>query len=307
MTFLNKKYLQYLPSKKFSYVILGFVTLGVIFLIGFFFFSTSINYFSSKKEGRLQTNSLTVNELLQLDTDGDGIQDWEEALWGTDKNNKATFDNVSDSVYIQNKKRELNIKEDATTSKNLSETEKFSREFFASFVAMKASGNVDPNTINNFSSALGQKIIYPSLIDSYSEKHVTTTPEDTKKTKLEYYSKVKKLFETYESKGIGDELSVMNDTLTLTSSTASKNRNLLNISNAYQDFAKKTVEIPVPASLISEHLKIANTSNNTGISIATMAKISTDPIIGISGLSQYQKYSEDFIKAVGDLELKLQQ
>jgi hypothetical protein len=33
-----------------------------------------------------------------------------------------------------------------------------------------------------------------------------------------------------------------------------------------------------------------------------MTKITKDPIVGLSGLSQYQKYSDDLVKAVSDLE-----
>ena len=54
------------------------------------------------------------------------------------------------------------------------------------------------------------------------------------------------------------------------------------------------------------HLHIANSSNNTGISVSNMAKITSDPVVGLSGLSQYQKYSDDLVKAVTDLETFLE-
>lgn len=306
MNFNKEKYIKYLPSKKFAYMLLGFLILGVIFLVIYFFFSSEGNFFSSKEKGKLKTENLTVNELIQKDTDEDGVFDWEESLWGTDKNNKASFDGLSDLAYIQNKKKELNINEDAKggSDEGLTETEKFAREFFASFVAMKAAGDVDTNTINNFSNALGEKIVYPSLIDSYLIKNVKTGSDDSIESQLTYYLEVKTIFEKYSSKGLGDELSEINNVLT-SQGAIIKNNKLMDISNAYQDFAKKTMELSVPKSLIENHLKIVNSANNTGISVTSMAKLSTDPIVGISGLSQYQKYSDEFIKAVEDLALEL--
>ena len=50
--------------------------------------------------------SLT-GSIIVVDTDGDGIADWEEALWGTDKNKKITFNDTPDATYIENKKKEL--------------------------------------------------------------------------------------------------------------------------------------------------------------------------------------------------------
>ena len=58
----------------------------------------------------------------------------------------------------------------------------------------------------------------------------------------------------------------------------------------------------VPQSLADYHLRIANSANDTGISVLNMGKVANDPIVGLSGLSQYQKYSDNLVKAVTDLE-----
>ena len=108
----------------------------------------------NKNNTALKVENPTLPDLIQRDTDGDGVPDWEEALWGTDKNKKITFNDTPDATYIENKKKELkiegNVIADAT---KLTETEKFAREFFTSYSAMKSSGQIDQNTINDFSSA----------------------------------------------------------------------------------------------------------------------------------------------------------
>ena len=297
---------KYLPSKKFIYLIVSFIVVGIILFVVFNVLFSKKSIFSSKKEGNIGVDRLSVLKLIQTDSDGDGIADWEETLWGTDKNNPSSFDGISDSKYIENKKKELNI--DTTKDENrLTETEKFAREFFSAYMAMKASGQVDATTINNFSNALGQKIANPAIIDQYSEKSIAIDSTnngagDPKK----YYAQVKALFDNYRSSGMGDELSMINNGLVTEAQNGGGDlsKKLTDISASYKDFASKLIKIPVPKSLIDDHLKVANNANNTGISVGEMSKVSADPIVGLSGLSQYQKYNNEFITSATDLETK---
>jgi hypothetical protein len=300
---INKKYL---PSKKFTITTAVCIVFTIIFVL---FFGSKKEKFVALGENNnlpLQNGKLTVNELTQKDSDGDGIPDWEEALWGTDKNKAVTFDGTPDAEYITNKKEALNLQADseATATENLTETDKFAREFFSAFTAMKENGQVDSGTINNFSSALGQKIVSTPLLDKYTEADVKIDQgSDANKNKT-YYFAVQKIFKADLSNGLGDELGITSDMLS--SSSAGDNviavAKLLDIANSYKDFAVKVIALPIPESLMQTHLKIVNSANNTGIAVSNMAKIVEDPVVGLSGLSQYQKYSNDFITIAKDLE-----
>ena len=300
---------KYLPSKQFIYSFITIIIVGLIIFGISSYFSRKNHYASPDSNKGLETGKLTLNNLLQKDTDGDGVMDWEEALWGTDPKNKATFDGTPDAEYIKKRKDALNINDssDGTDAKNLTETDKFSQEFFASMVAMKQSGQVDQNTIKNVSSALGQRIGDPTIPDQYTNKDLKLSKTDNKNTKVKYYSDLKTLFDKYKTSGLGDELSIVS---TISSSpnneldvnTAIK---LNSIANAYQDFAQKALNISVPSSLASNQLEIVNSANNTGLAVKNMTQISTDPIVGLSGLSQYKKYSDDLISSVGNLQKAL--
>jgi hypothetical protein len=246
---------------------------------------------------------------MQNDYDKDGVTDWEETLWGTDKNKKITFNDTPDATYIENKKKELKAEQGVSVSETkLTETEKFAREFFTSYSAMKSSGQVDNETINSFSNALGQKIVNPELIDRYLVTNVKITTSEDALIKQKYYQEMKSLFEQYKSAGIGEELSIVSGGLSQGNKINEEQKvKLTSIANAYQNFAKKSMELTVPKSLAEYHIKIANSSNNTGISVSGMGKIVNDPIVGLSGLSQYQKYSEDLIGSVNELERVIQQ
>ncbi len=311
MNFIKEKYSEYLPSRKFILITSSCIVLAIIIFAIFFMSSGGENFSSgnNKNNTALKIENQTISDLIQKDSDSDSIPDWEEDLWGTDKNKKMTFGDMSDATYIGNKKKELKI-EQSVNEKKLTETEKFAREFFTSYSAMKSSGEIDNDTINSFSNALGQKIVNPELIDRYTEADVKVGSTDNTASELKYYTDVKNLFKSYQSLGMGDELSIVSNSLISNSTSGTANNpdqysKLSIISGAYKNFAQKVMELSVPRSLTDYHLRIANSSNNTGISVLNMGKVINDPIVGLSGLSQYQKYSDDLVKAVSDLETVL--
>lgn len=279
----------------------------VVFFLIFYFVSRKEN-FQSKNEGvGLAVGEQTVLELIERDTDLDSIPDWEESLWGTNKTKPRTFDDIPDSVYIENKKKELNIEQEQN-DKSLTETEKFAREFFTAYTALKSSGQVDDEAINSFSNALGQKIVNPDLIDRYTENQALLTTTDTLTDKKKYYETLKKIFDSYRKTGLGEELDIVNSGLISYGSNGSSAdyQKLSVISTSYREFAEKVMLVKVPKSLLAYHIRIANSSNNLSISVGNMVKIINDPVVGLSGLSQYQKYSDDLAIAVGDLESYLE-
>jgi len=308
-----EKYKKYLPSRKFTLIGSFVVVLAVIIFVIFFMASSGENFKTGTEIDTLQlkVENQSLIEMVQNDLDKDGIPDWEETLWGTDKNKKITFADTPDGTYIENKKKELRTREDTSVEEaQLTETEKFAREFFTSYSAMKSSGQVDNDTINSFSNALGQKIVNPNLVDRYTNTDVKINNNDTLTAKQKYYETVQDLFKGYQSAGLGDELEIVSTEVASNGVTggagnAEQQAKLTEIANAYQDFGKKVMETSAPASLAEYHLRIANDANNTGISVSSMTKIIDDPIVGLSGLSQYQKYSDDLVKSVADLEAAL--
>lgn len=86
-----------LPSKKFVKIVggIGFIILA-IFLIKTF--AGKKVFYKSASKGHV----LVVGDAVEKDTDGDGLHDWEEGLWGTDPNNPDTDGNgVSDGQQIR--------------------------------------------------------------------------------------------------------------------------------------------------------------------------------------------------------------
>ncbi|MDP1729469.1 MAG: hypothetical protein Q8L27_04665, partial [archaeon] len=303
---INEKYKKYLPSKKFTYVVLTFIGTGIlVFIISTLLFGKN-SFFSKENQNKLATQKLTINELLQKDSDGDGVMDWEEGLWGTDPNNTKTFNDMPDAEYVKSKREALKTPGgNGLDNSSLTETDKFAQQFFASIAALKQNGQIDTNTINNISSTLGQNIVDPTIIDKYNNQDAKINGIDSIESQKTYYLTIKNLFTTYSKKGLGNETEITG-TLASSGITAEEKTKYTNqlaqIADAYQEYAQKIIETQVPRSLISYHIAIANSANNTGIAVRNMTKVTDDPIVGLSGLSQYQKYSEDLISSVGNLE-----
>ncbi len=297
---------KYFLGIRLNFLFLGIALIFIISLLFIFVSSQKVSFGKSEKNNpNLTISNQTIGELVQSDLDKDGIPDWEESLWGTDKNNKMTF-GIPDLEYVESKKQELDVQQ-AQNDKTLTETEKFAREFFASYSALQTSG-ASSEMVNNLSNKLGESIGNPNLPDIYTVSEVKTTNDITDISKIEYYSSVSDLYDKYEAKyKLGYELEMVSDELISHSSEKNSEsvKELYKIGEAYKSLAQDIMNLSVPKNLAGYHLEIANSAHNTGVSVLNMMKVTNDPVIGISGVSQYQKYSKDFEKAVSDLESSL--
>lgn len=302
---LNPKYKKYLPSKSFSLFVGGGMALTLIFFLIFGLSQGKEKFEATKGKGGLGAGSGTLSDLLQTDTDLDGVLDWEEALWGTDKTLKATFSGTPDAIYVKQRREALGVEEGNET---LNETDKFARVFFASYLALESAGG-DPETINSFSRAVGEKIGDPNLVDIFAEGDAEIITggdiDDIKK----YYVEIQEVFDKYRETGMGDEIDIVNSGMlnSAESMPEANSSELKLIGQAYKDFANQIMRISIPREYLSAHIKMANSAYNTGVSVLSMASITDDPIIGLGGVTQYQKYSEEFVAAAENLDEKLAQ
>lgn len=298
---LSKKYKQYLPSKHFVRVVGSGAAFALVLFLIFGVGNGKENFSKSKTKNINKVSS--VSDLLQIDTDGDGVMDWEESLWGTNKSNPSTYNDTPDAVYIKQQKEALNIEDNADT-KGLNETEEFAREFFASYTALQTYGT-DSTNISNFSRSIGERIGDPNLEDVYSANDIK--PAGSGKTDINnYYNSVQSLFDKYRNSGMGNEVNIVNAEIVAQSSGGSTDYSQLNsISKSYKNFAAELIKIPVPNTYSTYHLGMANAAYNTGVSISSLVKVSDDPLVGLAGLAQYQKYSDDLALTTANLEEKL--
>ena len=200
---------KYLPSRKF----IAIVTLIVVFIALFFTIKGVISLFHSRKV--FKSNGLvpvTVGEVIQKDSNYNGIADWEEYLWGLD----PTKNGPENKEYISSKKAVLaqsgSISTPTDDSKAISENEALSREFFATIVSLQQTGSLDENSLKSISDSIGQKIIATPIADVYIKANLKIVADSTKANNA-YYDAYNALVNKYANEDMGSELTLISQGL----------------------------------------------------------------------------------------------
>lgn len=276
---------EYLPSKKFITIVLS-----VVVIISLFFAVKGLfKLIGSKSNKNNSPSKVTViGDLIQKDTNKNGIPDWEEYLWGLDPSKNG----AENKEYILSKKNSLMKNGEITNgdeSKTVSDNEMLSQEFFAAIISLQQSGQLDETSMKAISEAVGKNVEATPIPDIYTENMLTLKGDSTL-NKDAYYKDLSDLVKKYKDADIGSELTFIiqglsnNDPQALYAAQT--------VADAYIDFGGELIKIPVPRGLYKDHLNAANNYQKVGQSIKDLTKILTDPLIGMKALVNYKNYSD---------------
>jgi len=289
---------KYLPSKQFQARVLI-----LLILVGLFLGITELTHFIKKKIAvkKGAEDTLIVKDLVLQDSNVNGIPDWEESLWGLDP-----YENGPENKAFILAKRESLAKDTSVPvltdeGINSKENEALSKEFFAVIMSLQQTGNLNEDTMNAVSKAVGQKIVAEPIADIYT-KEMLTIKDDEDFGNLDYFSKYINLNVEYAKKNMGDELFFIETAINNNDKTALKL--VVNIANTYRDYSKDLMNIAVPSDLASTHLSLANNYEKVAQSIYSLTKLFDEPIEGMKGIVNYNKYSEALVLDIGSLSDK---
>ena len=298
---------NYLPSRHLIKMA-SFCALGlVVVFVGQKLITRAENRKLAASQAQQQSSDYTgklisISDLTEKDTDSDGVPDWEEALWGTDPNKADTDGNgTSDKAEIDQKKATLAKKNpDVTSDASLTETESFSHELFASIAALKESGNLNDQSIQDLAQTISQNAGDKQIIaDSYTTDDVKVSA-DTNQALAAYQKAIVAVLHKYDGSGIGTELAIIDDSLS--KDDKDKLGDLYAISKAYRNLAKDILATAVPPGIAASHLALANSANNIGIALSNTTEIYDNAIGGLIAISQYQAQSDAFTKALSEIQ-----
>ncbi len=273
---------NFLPSKQFAKrAIIIFVLIVVVLIL------TKVTPSIKDKLNRVNTNrQLSVSELVGQDSNTNGIQDWEEILWGLDPN----ADGSENKNFIINKKKQLNGGVlPAENDTPLTDNDKLAREFFAMIISLQQSGNLNEDAIKNISNSVGANIVAEDLKDIYT-KDMLEIQSTTTITVGNYQNEMRKITQKYNNSDMGNELSFIgqavagNDPQVLRIGTS--------IANSYRSLGKDILKVSVPTSLVTTHLELANNMEKTARSIENMRTLLDDPMVGMTAIVQYKRYND---------------
>lgn len=277
---------DYLPSKKFvSRIIIIVLLLAIAGLI-----SKISPEVRTRIDHTRKIKGLSVKDLVQVDSNKNGIADWEESLFGLDP--KA--DGAKNKEIIDAKRKELGT--DTLEDQNLSENDKLSRELFSIISSLDQTGNLNEGALKNLADALDVKVSSDPIKDIYSKNEVNSKATNTEIV-TSYYNEFGNLAVEYADKEIGQELVYISQGL------LNQDKNAMNlareIADSYESFGKKLMEIsPVPSSIVDDHVNLSNSYHKTAMAIDRMTVMLENPLLGMNAVADYKNFSDSIVSSL---------
>ena len=288
---------KYLPSKIF--IIRIAVILSIIVIV--FSVTKIVKYFKNRPTIKTPMKVL-VKDIVQKDSNENGIADWEEYLWGLDPYKNGP----ENKEFILAKRKTLaennNTNQDDKTIVS-SENEALSKEFFATVISLQQTGNLNEGSINSISEAIGEKIVATPIPDIYTISMIKTI-KDSDDANIDYFNSFNNLLKKYENEDIGKELTIISQGLGTNDPQALYV--VRPIATAYRNFGKELINLPAPNSIAPLQLELANNYEKTGESLDDLTKTLIDPMVGMKALINYKKYSDALVSGLDKISESLQ-
>ena len=245
---------------------------------------------------------------MNRDADQDGVLDWEESLFGTDPTKKQTTDGIPDSTAIAklksqavNEQGESLLKSgEGQETENLTETEKFSREFFSTIATLNQTGAMDQTTVDKLSESLALHIQNSPQRKVYELPDIKMINKDDVQTVKTYDEALDNIYKKYPVK-----TSAVNVLQKFVIDEDAVNVEVLSELNPIIDQTKKIInaliKISVPQSLATLHVSFVNGLEMVVENLEDIKLYDTDVIVSLSGISQYQKNTATLESATNNL------
>ncbi len=321
---------KYLPSKRFTLILVSIViALGIIYAF-------SLLNKTKKADTQLLLNTeakAKVQEFMALDSDSDGLKDWEEALWKTDPKKPDTDnDGTNDANEITLNRDPLkqninppdqepsdkidpaiiaNEKKIEEEYKNLTVTERISRELFSQYIANR--------TIDSPLSTTQQQQIIENTLSNlptitfkvYTSKDIISSPLSDNDTLRIYSNQIAEAILNnlkIQNEDIGaiiTDFSNINDDTKSTEQAIEifKRFDPLIIKN--EKMVNDLLKISVPSSLLNEHLALLNAFEEIYEGLNSIQKSAEDMILLIPLLNNYETSTQTLTEAFTKLINKI--
>lgn len=288
------------------------IVVAVLFLFVLFFLKTTSfknteTYESINKENGLTYDNLTIEDLVNKDTDGDKILDWQENLYGLDPNKRETTPGIPDKIAIEKLKSQIGQKEQGESlleninTENLTETEKFSRELFATIAAANQNGVMDQAAIDKLSISLADNIKNTPPRKIFSILDIKTINNDTTQAFKDYNNALNNIYIKYPpvnytildvlQKFVNKENEIDTDALI----------KLNPIIEQMNKVIVAMVKTSVPQSISTLHLNVINSQERLAENLSDIKLYDNDAIIALSGISKYEENANKLESDINNL------
>ncbi len=296
------------PSKQLRPILIASVLALACIVFAYFYAGSSPK---KPKENTLTVVPNTAQEkILSIDTDNDGLKDWEETVWSTDPKNPDTdSDNTKDGDEIHAGRNPLikgpndSLKDSAyssfpgksTTGTSTPETpeDRLGKELFTEYLRYKQSGReitpeIQAELVTKTLSSANQYTLAPST--TYSEKNITVVA-DTTSNFYDYGNEVGAAFKANTYSGHDTELTLMESAIN--SGNESDLKKIDEIIPLYKNIVARLLKVKTPKSLSTLHVQLINDYNSVISADESIKKVLSDPLSGFVGLQSYLETASD--------------
>lgn len=253
----------------------------------------------------------------QKDGDNDGLKDWEEDLWKTDKENPDTDgDGTPDGEEVRNKRNPTKagpddeyksvaesplapLIEESAAEKNLTLTDIFARDFMSGYFALKDAGQYTDETRDKFIKTLFASIDNAPTKE-YTLADLTITQKSDVETLRNYGNEVGDVLRKFYQNASEDELRILDNAAK--KGGADEFHKLKPFAERYENFAKELSKILAPAVLDNTHLELVNSYRGIGDALSGITMMFDDPMGGTVYIKKYQNNTDLVNKAFMDLK-----
>jgi hypothetical protein len=269
------------PSKQF--LIRGAIAIGIVAFILLIQTNWLHTLFQKKKSVSIAP-AITLGDITSKDSNGNGIPDWEETLWGLDPTVLYT-NGVSNKEIIDGKKKSLGVTS-TTTGMSTNETDAIAQKLFGITTALSQNSTVDDASLQKIANQLGSSVNVASVGNSYALKNIHTVA--TSPASLTAYYK--------NITAVMNKANLNQEDVTIIVAAAetgdySQLSTLTQTGVAYTALAKQLSTIAVPIGVAQYHLDIINSFAGMATSFTYLQQMPDNGTQALVGVALYKVYS----------------
>ncbi len=253
-------------------------------------------------------DNATIEDSVNKDSNGNGIPDWEESLYGLDPTKKETTPGIPNSTVIsklqageEGNTGKINGDITSTEPEKLTKTEQFSRELFATVAAESQTGTMDQTTVDALGASLAEKIGTPVVRKVFTTSDLKIINDDSTSTIISYLNAMNKIQNKYPMKE--DLMSVLQKAVADENNVdLSALAKLDLVINPMQSGIEEGLKLNVPQSLTQLHLDCLNGLERVLENLNDIKLFDTDPIVAMGAINQLDKNITSLESAVTKLQ-----
>lgn len=269
-----------------------------ILLVLFFIKNKTIFENSFGQNSGISSGEIKLADLVNADSDMDGILNWEEGVWGTNPTKKDTDDDgIEDGAEIAKLKTERGLNSSSETTERgskidgeetLTQTDKFSRELFTAVAALDQAGELDQASAEKLSESLANQVKNSVQRKVFLISQLKTTSDNSAPSMQTYVTSIDTINKKYPVDGnVLDILKeFVNDGEDVEVEALSKLDTIIKQkSSAINDFSNMTV----PTELAQLHAEMINAMQRLVENLSDIQLFEVDPIVAMGAISTYEK------------------